>query len=86
MIGRVNAEYIMHIYSLAFLRHRSHGKCQAPACTTLTTDMADVQDDTGRGAGPFLGSPSPLTLEVHYQHTGRGAGPTPRAAPRSLAC
>src|SRR3712207_4319257 len=68
-----------------FLRQRSHGNCQAPPRTTLATDLSRFQDDTGRGAGPFLGSPSPLPFRVHYVHTGRGAGPTPRAAPRSLA-
>ncbi len=50
----------------------------------LVTDTSRLQDDTGRGAEPFLGSPSPLTFRVHYEHTGRGAGPTPRAAPRSF--
>ena len=35
--------------------------------------------------GPFLGPPGPLVLGVHYQHTGRGAGPTPRAAARGAS-
>ncbi len=57
-----------------------------------------AKDDTGRGAGPFLGSPAPdwvvdtaatEPVQLHRRtavcsrHTGRGAGPTPRAAPRS---
>jgi hypothetical protein len=42
-----------------------------------------TENHTGRGAGPFLGSPSPMTVGVYYQHPGRGAGPTPPAAPRS---
>ena len=71
-------------YSNSFLRRRSHGNCQALSRTTLTIDTPCCQDDTGRGAGPCLGAPAPLTLGVHYPHTGRGAGPTPRAAPRSF--
>ncbi len=56
-----------------------------PLCASpVARALPGLQDDTGRGAGPFLGSPSPLTLGVHYTDTGRGAGPTPRAAPRSL--